>query len=133
MKNKTQYVLDKLEFQLFEELNKVAPYWDSLNEYEKSKIKFLGLIVKLGYRNKSLAKLLYLQNFYAFHKKSKSLEEFRPKRGKDNPGQFPLKLIMEVLACSHRQAQAYLLYFKGEDMANQMFASLQQAAKETTP
>jgi hypothetical protein len=127
-KSKTQYVLDKLELQLAEEINRVTPIWEYLTEYEKSRLNFLELVVKLGHRNKTIAKLLYLQNFYVLTELSKDLEAFKPKRGKDNKKHFPLKLVMEVLGCSHRQAQVYLLYMKGTKLADKVFDDLRKAA-----
>ena len=121
IKSKTYYVLDKLEFELAKQIAEITPYWNSATEYEKKKLQLLALIVKLGHRNEALAKLLYLKNCAFFLTKAEPLENFKPKRGKDSKGHMPLKFVMKVLSCSHRTAQAYQIFMKGEELANQVF------------
>jgi len=130
IKSKTYYVLDNLTLRFAEELNKLAPYIDSLTEFEKKKLRLWDLIIKLGHRNETLAKLLYLENFYFFNEEKLNFEDYRGKRGKKTPNHFPLKLIMKVLNCSHRSAQAYQLYMKGRELAAEVFDALRMAAVE---
>jgi len=130
IKSKTYYVLDSLTLRFVEELDKLAPYMDSLTKFEEKKLRLWGLIITLGHRNESLAKLLFLENFYFFHEEKLNFEDYRGKRGKKTPGDIPLKLIMKVLKCSHRSAQAYQLYMKGHELANEVFDALRMAAVE---
>ncbi|MGB9693744.1 MAG: hypothetical protein ACPLYF_02765 [Fervidobacterium sp.] len=129
-KSKTYYVLDKLEIDFILKLEEHGKLWDSYPEYLKKKLKLLALIIKLGHRNETLAKLLYLKNFYYFSEKPIKLEQYWGKHGKRETKNIPLKLIMEVLKCSHRSAQAYSLYLKGETLADEVWnASILELAK----
>jgi hypothetical protein len=123
-KSGTQYVLNSLEWGLLKEIDKVAPYYDSLKEWEKARFKLWALIVKLGYRDKPLAKMLLLKNYWLFIEDCKELTSYQPKRGKKQDSVFPLKLIMKVLGCSHRTAVAYQQFQKGEELAEEVSKKL---------
>ncbi|MGD8545058.1 MAG: hypothetical protein PVH12_02680 [Candidatus Bathyarchaeota archaeon] len=118
--SRTYCVLDSLEFRLAEEVHEAISRWDVLTEFEKKKLRLLALIVKLSHRNKTLAKLLFLQNSQYIVDEIVDLKEFMPKHGKKPGGQFPLKFIMDLLKCSHRTAQAYQLTMKGMTLANEV-------------
>jgi len=120
-RSKTYCVLDSLEFKLEEKIHEDIPRWNSLTEHEKKKLQLLALIVKLGHRNKTLAKFLFLQNSHYFLEEISDLEEFMPKHGKRPDGQLPLKYIMVLLRCSHRTAQAYQLTMKGMALADEVW------------
>jgi hypothetical protein len=120
----TQHVLDSLEYGLMKEIDRVAPCYDSLKEWEKLRLRLWALIVKLGHRDRTLAKMLLLQNYYLFIEDLSSLESYQPKRGKKQHSVFPLKLIMKVLGCSHRTAVAYQQFQKGQELAEEFFRKL---------
>jgi hypothetical protein len=110
IKSKTYYVLDSAEINLVKEINKIQN-WDSLTPFEQKRLRLLSLISKLGHRNESLAKLLYLK-YYPFltNEKIPNFSTFLPRRGKKPPNELsPLKYIMRALKCSHRSAQSYQL------------------------
>lgn len=120
-RSKTYCVLNSLKFKLAERIHEDIPRWDNLTEHEKKKLQLLALIVKLGHRNKTLAKFLFLQNSHFFLDEIRDLEEFMPKHGKKPDGQLPLKYIMRLLRCSHRTAQAYQLTMKGMTLAGEVW------------
>ena len=117
---RTYCVLDSLEYKLAEELHDALSNWGLLSEPEKKKLRLLALIVKLGRRNKTLAKFLFLQNSHFFLDEMPDLKEFMPRHGKKPDGQLPLKFIMGLLKCSHRTAQAYQLTMKGMTLADEV-------------
>jgi len=56
-----------------------------------------------------------MASFNLFRDVKYDRKDFQPKRGKKQPKTIPLKEIMTILKCSHRQAQAYQSALKLED------------------
>ncbi len=93
-----------------------------LSNYLKIKLELMDTVLKLYSRNKTLARLAYLDN-YVFLTELGPPSEFQPRRGRKQSEVEPLKLIMKVLRCSHRSAVDYQLAQKSREFFNRFLNS----------
>jgi hypothetical protein len=118
-----------LEFYFVEQLDEIAPYYDTLSEPEKnvkkSRLKLLSMLSQLKSRNLPLAKYVFLECGPLLGAlKNKDLKSYLPKRGRKNERVMPIKAIMELLQCSRRTAMDYQLAEKIEDQKEDVIRAL---------
>jgi hypothetical protein len=109
-----------LAFDLVKHVREIEPYYDTLSEFEKERLKLAGLITRLQPRNLVLAQLVYLRAATFLKTWNTELDTFQPRRGKKEHDGYPTKAIMEILKCSRRTAQAYKLALKGIRQINRI-------------
>jgi len=69
-----------------------------------------------------------MASFNLFRDVKYNRKDFQPKRGKKSAKSIPLKEIMVILKCSHRQAQVYQLALKLEDDCDRLLDRLANIA-----
>jgi len=87
----------------------IKSYHDLVSEVKESSQEALRLFKIVAKRNKTLAKLLYLDmaSKNLLSDEPLDFKEFQAKRGRKETIDLPLKLIMGILQVSHRTAQDY--------------------------